>query len=59
MLDEALRTRVGQTRFYLGLRDVLGAPEVIRQAWAELEAYDYLEHYDSLMIYGCRDLFPV
>ncbi|MBI1893914.1 MAG: hypothetical protein HYS14_07385 [Candidatus Rokubacteria bacterium] len=56
MLDSA----VGKRRrpfLFLGLRDVLGQPEVIRRAWHELGGYEYLSHYDAVLIYGCRELY--
>src|SRR5919109_4389576 len=43
-------------RLFLGLRDVLDAPEVIRAVWADLAAYDYLPGYDEVLVYGCRDI---
>lgn len=56
MLDEA-RRRAKPPRLFLGLRDVLDAPETIRAAWDELDAYDYLPLYDAVLVYGCRDIF--
>ncbi|HEX2186538.1 MAG TPA: glycosyltransferase [Chloroflexota bacterium] len=44
-------------RFFLGLRDILDAPEVIRQVWTGLGAYDYLPLYEEVFIYGCRDIY--
>jgi predicted glycosyltransferase len=41
----------------LGLRDVLDAPETIRDVWDNLDAYNYLERYDSVLIYGCQDVY--
>ncbi len=46
-------------RFYLGLRDILGTPEVIRKAWQSVGAYDYLSAYDRVFIYGCQEIYPV
>ncbi len=46
-----------RARLFLGLRDVLDAPEVIREAWLELGAYEYLRRYDGVLIYGCREIF--
>jgi predicted glycosyltransferase len=44
-------------RMVLGLRDVLDSPATIRDAWEGLGAYDYLEKYDSVLIYGCKDVY--
>jgi predicted glycosyltransferase len=56
MLERAIR---GPKRpaLYLGLRDVLDSPEVIRGAWRELGAYEYLPHYDGVLVYGCEDMY--
>ena len=57
---KALLDRAGddpRARLFLGLRDVLDAPEVIREAWLELGAYEYLRRYDGVLIYGCREIF--
>lgn len=44
-------------RMVLGLRDVLDTPDTIHDAWDDLGAYDYLERYDSVLIYGCKDVY--
>jgi predicted glycosyltransferase len=49
--------RSRHTRLVLGLRDILDTPAVIRRAWAELGAYDYLSAYDRVLIYGERELY--
>jgi predicted glycosyltransferase len=46
-----------RTSFFVGLRDVLDAPDVIRRAWTELSAYEYLERYDGVLVYGCQDIY--
>jgi predicted glycosyltransferase len=56
LLDSAGPGHV-RPRFFLGLRDILDAPEVIRQAWTGLGAYDYLPQYEEVFIYGCRDIY--
>jgi predicted glycosyltransferase len=56
LLDTAAEERHGP-RLVLGLRDVLDTPATIRDVWDDLGAYDYLEHYDSVFIYGCRDVY--
>jgi predicted glycosyltransferase len=55
MLD-AIAQAEARPRLFLGLRDVLDAPEVIRAVWTDLAAYDYLPRYDDVMVYGCRDI---
>jgi predicted glycosyltransferase len=55
-LERALEMRP-RPALFLGLRDVLDAPEVIRRAWHELGAYDYLPAYDAVLVYGCRHLY--
>lgn len=56
LLEHALAMRP-RPRLFLGLRDVLDSPEVIRSAWRELGAYDYLPAYDGVLIYGCRHVY--
>ncbi len=46
-----------RAKLVLGLRDVLDKPETIRDVWDDLGAYDYLERYDSVLIYGCKDVY--
>jgi predicted glycosyltransferase len=56
MLDYAA-TRPRPPRMFLGLRDVLDRPAVIRRSWRELDAYAYLPHYDAVLIYGDRSVY--
>lgn len=56
MLEAAARSR-HRTRLYLGLRDVLDAPEAIRRSWSESGAYAFLHAYESVLIYGCQDIY--
>jgi predicted glycosyltransferase len=56
LLDTASNERK-PPRMVLGLRDVLDTPDTIRDAWDDLGAYDYLERYDSVLIYGCQDVY--
>lgn len=56
MLDTRARMAC-PPHLYLGLRDVLDAPEVIRSVWLGLDAYEYLAHYDAALVYGCREFF--
>lgn len=53
-----LKKRRGRTRLILGIRDILGAPEVIQRQWQNEGAFAALEEfYDALFIYGAADLF--
>lgn len=46
-------------RLALGLRDILDRPEVTRRAWLRDGAYEAIErHYDRVLIYGDREVFP-
>jgi predicted glycosyltransferase len=56
MLDYAA-TRSRAPRMFLGLRDVLDRPAVIRRSWQELNAYRYLQVYDAVLIYGDRSVY--
>ena len=56
LLDQATQGRE-RPRLILGLRDILDDPETIAEAWSELDAYRYLELYDAVAVYGCRDVF--
>lgn len=48
------------TAVVLGIRDILGAPEVIRQQWRKEGAFSTAEvYYDTIHIYGCADVFDV
>lgn len=56
MLDQAV---LGPRRMklFLGLRDIIDHPSVVRRAWTELGAYDYVPLYDAVMIYGSRRIY--
>jgi predicted glycosyltransferase len=56
LLERASRL-ASRPRLYLGLRDVLDAPDVIRRAWRDLGAYDFLSAYDGVLVYGCRNVY--
>lgn len=56
MLDSATSAARGPELF-LGIRDVLDAPEVIRHVWAELGAYEELWRYRAVLVYGCREIY--
>lgn len=48
------------TRVFLGLRDFLDAPEVVRKEWTRQGIYDVLERcYDRILVYGMRDVLDV
>lgn len=53
-----LRRHSPQTKLILGIRDILGAPEVIRKQWETEGAFAAIaEYYDAVCIYGSSDLF--
>jgi hypothetical protein len=56
MLDRA-RLRRRPPRLFLGLRDVLDDPAVIRRVWSDLGAYEYLRSYDAVLVYGSSDIY--
>ena len=56
MLDSVAGRR-RRPALFLGLRDVLDRPQVIRRVWRELGGYEYLASYDAVLIYGCRELY--
>jgi predicted glycosyltransferase len=48
----------GRTKFVLGLRDVLEAPEVVREHWRRLRFAEAIEgYYDSVWVYGDAKVF--
>ncbi|MDX6594002.1 MAG: hypothetical protein QOJ13_3198 [Gaiellales bacterium] len=44
-------------KLFLGLRDILDQPAVIREVWTEVGAYDYLPLYDAVLVYGDRAIY--
>jgi predicted glycosyltransferase len=57
---EYLAGRSHATRVALGLRDILDAPDVVRDTWTREGAYRALErYYDSILVYGQRDVFDL
>ncbi len=59
-LDQALRVlhAEGCTRFVLGLRDILDAPETVRHEWKEAEAEEAIRSfYDAVWVYGDPRVF--
>jgi len=48
------------TKIILGLRDILGAPEVINKQWQNEGAFEATEvYYDGICAYGCADVFDL
>jgi predicted glycosyltransferase len=56
MLNYAAKS-LAKPKLFLGLRDILGASDVIRAVWRRWGAYEYLRHYDAVLIYGCREIY--
>jgi predicted glycosyltransferase len=56
LLDHAIRME-HPPKLFLGLRDIVDAPAVVRRVWGRLGAYAYLPHYDAVLVYGSREIF--
>jgi len=57
---QILQQHSPHTKVVLGIRDILGAPEVIRRQWKNEGAFAAIDaFYHSVFIYGCADLFDV
>lgn len=56
LLESAASSRK-PPKLFLGLRDILDSPAVIRRAWRELGGYDYLDHYDAVLVYGTPHIY--
>ncbi|MDZ7343483.1 MAG: hypothetical protein ONA90_03105 [candidate division KSB1 bacterium] len=57
---QALKRYSPHTKVILGIRDILGAPEVIQQQWKTEGAFTAItSFYDAVFIYGCSDVFDV
>jgi predicted glycosyltransferase len=57
---EELRRRGSDTQVVLGLRDILDAPETVRQRWEIEGAYEVLErYYDTVLVYGQQDVYDL
>jgi predicted glycosyltransferase len=55
---EVLKATGADTQVILGLRDILDAPEVVRQRWQAEGAYEAVErYYDMVLVYGDREVF--
>lgn len=56
----ALKAAGRKTKIVLGLRDILDAPQVIKERWHSEGAYAAVEQfYDMVLIYGMRELFDM
>jgi hypothetical protein len=57
---QAVKKYSSHTKIVLGIRDILGAPEVIRRQWQHEGAFAAAEDfYDAVCIYGCPEIFDV
>ena len=36
---------------------MIDQPEVVREVWEESGAYRYLDRFDAVLVYGCRDMY--
>lgn len=53
-----LRALPHPPKVVLGLRDILDAPEVVRETWTREGLYDLIsEFYDDVLVYGRREIF--
>src|SRR5713101_816379 len=53
-----LREREDRPRIVLGMRDIVDAPEVVRELWRRDNIYEAISsYYDEVLIYGCQRLF--
>ena len=57
---EMIKKHSPETRMILGLRDILGASEVIHNMWVKEGAFDATANfYDQVCIYGCPEVYDV
>ena len=55
-----LREASPGTRFVAGLRDIVGDPERVREAWTRDGVYELLDNlYDRILVYGQRDVYDL
>jgi len=53
-----LRERKEPPRLVLGMRDIIDAPETVREQWRQEEIYQVIDrYYDEVLIYGCPWVF--
>lgn len=56
----ALKHHYPETKVALGLRDILGAQDVIHQMWKSEGAFEAAEnYYDKIFVYGCPEVFDL
>jgi predicted glycosyltransferase len=57
---QSLRRESPQTHLILGLRDILGAPDVITRQWRLEGAYEAIAgYYDSVFVYGSQNIYDL
>lgn len=57
---KALKAAGSKTKVVLGLRDILDAPQVVKERWHVEGAYAAVEeYYDLVLIYGMREIFDM
>ncbi|MEM7115911.1 MAG: glycosyltransferase [Chloroflexota bacterium] len=57
---QMLRAELPNTRNIVGLRDILGAPDVIKRQWSIEGAYDMIrQYYDHVLVYGTPDIYDL
>jgi len=57
---EFIKKHSPHTKIVLGIRDILGAPNVIHQQWQNEGAFAAADtYYDAINIYGCADVYDV
>ncbi len=55
---QMLRERENPPRIVLGMRDIIDAPDVVRELWRRDDIYKAIRnYYDEVLIYGCQSLF--
>lgn len=53
-----LRERKEPPRIVLGMRDIIDAPETVREQWRREDMYEVIgRYYDEILIYGCTGVF--
>jgi predicted glycosyltransferase len=55
---QTLRERENPPHIVLGMRDIIDAPEVVRELWRRDGIYKAIrDYYDEVLIYGCQSVF--
>lgn len=55
---QMLRDQEDPPRIVLGMRDIVDAPEVVRELWRRENIYEAISnYYDEVLIYGCKNVF--